>query len=427
MICTRNNTKLIEVLKGQFPLSTDSDPFEFFPMSNELGFKKVIKILKSIRVSETEEKKAALLFGESNFISMLPVLSEFVSVIILADIDSSMHKHSRFMLDCFIKANSPDEFYKLYINNNPIDERKNFQLNSSQMVEFLKDPLGAQNAFLERNFFLNNQAAFEKCKAELAKIEIVQIQVDLGDVSLCQQLAATLKEHHTRLALCNFTNIHDYLKEKVIEPVKALLANSQQCLVMFSNGPLTDLRTSIYIGVTRYFQEISWKANNGKTHDYSLSVNQEVSQMRFFYKPRQAKDFGGECCYLAFKHDVVGEDCVELIQEIIDGRNNINDFSTKLHAHDTEEEASKFVKNKPHWIFKIRGNKDKINSHLRYLLDSKPVHYPLDMDTGSMTVNSKIICAYTPDKSITLTRSPLDVSLELTGDMKLNFTSRSLK
>lgn len=386
---------LVRALQGNFPMTADNSPVEFSTVCEETGYVRVLKTLKSLEVPQTRDTKVALLFGESNFISMLPVLSQLASVVVIAHRSPSLLQHTQFMLQCFMKADTASEFTELF-------------------------KMSCANPYLDKYFFLNNRAAFNRCKIALQKVEIAHVQLNLADVKACQSFAAVLTANQARLVLCNFSNSHDTLHEKLLPSAEALLANSQNCLVMHATKYFKSYRTSIHVNLEQYFKDLACQPSTRLPAKAKSAKNFKTDFLQFFYRDNIAKREPAECCYLAFPVQANDAKANLLIQDIIDGKQGINDLSTNLHAHDTREAAAQLVGMKPHWIFKIKGNKDAINRHLRCYQNGKLIHGSADNDAGSVFVTRKIICAYNANQSVTLTRTPRDTDNPLTASMRLS-------
>jgi hypothetical protein len=407
---------LIEELHDHFSISQDQgDSFALFPFSNELGFWKVIKDLKRIEV-EDKNKKGALIFGESNILTLLPHLEKIVEFILLADIEPKLHSLNKHMINCFEKSESIEEYFHYYRIDFPKDVLIDNQSNASQADQCVDALLGkdnvllsqVQNASLRDYHFLKNKKRFDRCKQAFKKLTLVQIQLNLEDKEKCSQLASIIKKHDASIILCNVTNIHDYVdKEKLSVNVPLLLSNPEQCLIMYAKD-LKKLRTTISMGLVNYFRECLKK-------DYQKNAAEESvthAKSLFFYKEKNRTD---EICYVGFYKEYGGLTKSDYIKQIIDGTANINDYCNHLHAHDTIHDAETFILEKIkqqghelsenlYWIFSARGNKDKINQLLRYSDDNGAWHHdPLDYDGDGKEFSLKILKVINDSRTTTIT------------------------
>jgi hypothetical protein len=180
-------------------------------------------------------------------------------VVILADISYRHHQHVKHMLNCLNQANNTEEYIKLYLTNNPI-------LDEMCGVHYLANSIKfkASKIYLETGIkkndtthdyhFLLTAENFNICKQAAKELTIIQIYLDLMDIRQCEQLAHRLIEYNAMLKLCNFTNIHYYDSEnKLLEAIKKLLPNADNCLVMYATGTVNMLRTQISYGLKNYF------------------------------------------------------------------------------------------------------------------------------------------------------------------------------
>jgi hypothetical protein len=255
MITTNENKiqKLIHSLNTNFPVDAESkENFELFAFSNENYFGQALFKLANTSPDQSEYNKAALLFGESRFLSMLPELSKHTNLIILADIESSLHTHTKHLLNCFRNASSPEEFIEYYKRNNPTNNQRKWS--ASLLIEALNGK-AAKNS-LEEYHFLHSIDRYKSCKNALNKLSIINIQLNLLSKEECEKFAEILASFDTKLALCNFTNIHHYdTSYKLKLTTEVLLKNSPHCLFMYATGHdrSDDLSTNFSVKLDDYF------------------------------------------------------------------------------------------------------------------------------------------------------------------------------
>lgn len=256
---------LIKVLSQHFSLDSETNLFNLlFPFSNEDGYKDVLhklhimdKLIKmeNVQVADKDRIKVGLLFGESHFLSLLPMVSNYLDLIILADIEPRQHKHFQHMLDCLRQANTREAYRQLYLTNNPI---------LNETVSHNSAAETANIAYLERNikyggtcekyYFLFNDEQFNACKSAAEKLKFLLIKLDLTDENKCGQLSVLLKQYNAIIKLCNLTNIHHYDEYKKLEKsIPYLLADTPNCLIMYAEGKTNKLKTTISKGLDEYY------------------------------------------------------------------------------------------------------------------------------------------------------------------------------
>ena len=234
--------------------------FLFFPICNEFDFHTMIGSLMHIPSSKNDSSlKVAILFGESHFLSLLPTLSNFVDLILLADIEIKLHAHNRHLLSTFKKADTISEFLKYYCDDFPSApfERKDVPTKHAiyDQVDLLLGRKSQAATSLQTHHFLNTIRQYQSCKHALEKLTVVQIHLDLNDISACSHLAALLQAHNAQFSICNFTNIHQYLNtEHLFATTNALLAFSNPDAVLYATGPSYHLNVSCSASVQDYYR-----------------------------------------------------------------------------------------------------------------------------------------------------------------------------
>lgn len=255
---------LTEALASKFPLDDDDSIFgTLFPFSNEgRSYKSILKKLNAIDVLKkaqaipdlaTNKMGVAIVFGESNLISMLTGLSPFVRLVLLADVEPRQHKHMKHMLDCLNASETPEEYIKCYRADNPI--RGNYVGGTYIYADLRYLTYCVQGGPNGSSYhFLSSLERFKECKEAAKKLSFVQIKLDLMNADNCAELACLLDQYGATIRFCNFTNIHDYdSKDKLHLSVPLLLDSAPECLVMFATGSLNSLKSNITHGLGAYF------------------------------------------------------------------------------------------------------------------------------------------------------------------------------
>lgn len=411
-----NQDDLLKQINKEFPSALKNSTFDrLYPFCNELGYEDIVKSLSKISCLKSDAPKVSLLFGESNFLSLLPVLSELSDIVLLADINPDLHAHTLFLLQCFTASDTPEQFRSKYLEDNPALHKPNPNngaiYDANALLELMKYAAGS----LGKYHFLHSQSNFDASKRALNKISFVQIQLNLLDEVACLKLNSILHDKNAQLTLCNFTNIHNYVvRDLLANSVRSLLKGQENPIIMYSTGALDNLRSIFTIEKEVYIK------NNCSIFNYKMYENQKRYQAKavvdlfssqhglFSKKEKNSSRIKKiETCYFAFS----GSE--KLVQDILVGKDSPNPHSNALHALDSIDEVIHFVsehnrrdKNGQRasssifkdqfFIFKMRGHKDKINTFLRYLDPERQcfVHYPYDMHKARMTLYSRIIEVY---------------------------------
>lgn len=288
-------TKIASSLEAQFPYTNPKDTFNFFPFSNESWQTKhesetIIAKLKrkiaSLSAQQQEVPGAALVFGESNFLSLLDTLDQMqIKLVILADIEPGLMRHTQHLLHCIGKAKTRQEFLSWYCIDNPATLQEMTCINTHGKREvgilsnsnLLKTLLKSTPLFqklklsLGKEHFLFSEENFLRCKEVCAKLAFAHVQLDFLNKKECKKIASFLKEKNLQLKFVNITNIHDYDDEgKRYDALRLLLENAKDCYLMYSQYAKTlsafahqyrleaKLKTS-HQPMEKYFKQISYK------------------------------------------------------------------------------------------------------------------------------------------------------------------------
>lgn len=253
---TMQISNLISQLNALFPIDYSKAFFEFYPFSNEDRYPIVLDKLNTTEAkNQNGKKRVAMLFGESHFLSMLPELSKHADLIMLADIEPRMHKHTQHLLHCLRTSNTMDEFKKNYIINNPIANlimEDNSMLTISRLMDELTNKTKDS---LKNSHFLSSDERFVQCKQVAEKLFFTNIKFNLMDVNACREMGHLLNHSNARLTLCNFTNIHEYDADmkriKMAAPL--LLSRSPDCFIMYASH---SLETNMSNKLDDYFNQV---------------------------------------------------------------------------------------------------------------------------------------------------------------------------
>ena len=243
------SNNLMTTLKENLPIY-ELDKFKLYAFSNENYYYNALSQLDNTPPIETSKLKAALVFGESRLLSILPEFAKHVNMIIIADIEFNLHAHTRHLLRCLKMASSIEEFIELYKTNNPVQDVSPWNIDL-----LLRGLNGEQtNDSLREYHFLYSDNRFQQCKDALSKLAFVNINLNFLNKSECEKFSVILDKHSACLSICNFTNIHQYDMHKHIKSTTDIvLLNSPNCFFMYSTGPDYNLNTNFSVCKNDYF------------------------------------------------------------------------------------------------------------------------------------------------------------------------------
>lgn len=275
---------MLNQLSEQFPIASRERSFEFFPFSNEIGHPRILNKLNSKAINEkssNRELNAALLFGESHFLSMLPELRKHVRYVLLADIEPRLFLHTMHLLQCITKASNIKDFLVRYSYNNPIEGEKlenpaiGFSniLNAPHLTEILTNKDWGMPYYLGEYYFLSSEERYVVCKEAASQLLFSFIQFDLTDVTQCQRLSNTLYDNSINLKLCNFSNIHEYDEnmDKIRISVPVLLSKATDYQIMYT----TNMHNANISSKLKYYFELVRKREMDKDNDLLSIVTSE--------------------------------------------------------------------------------------------------------------------------------------------------------
>lgn len=366
---TKVSEELITSLQDNFPINYKSpSKFKtFYPFSNEQGYGLLINNLKLIDI-KSKKLRVAILFGESNFLSMLPFLP--ADLILLADVNLSVLNHNRFLLQCFSSANTPEEFIKFFSKDNP-------------ELEYFESIFDENKISLGKYYFLNSQNNFDRCKQAFTKLKILRIQFDLESTSQSDLMSTTLQNNNAVITFCNFTNIYHHVDWLWFsESINLLLKYSSNCLVMHPVFLYHQLRTFIRVGANQYLAAIknsSYDFSKDDSHQAEISVfknalstqkntilslchNQDV-----FFKPKKVKSRPSEIHYAGIYNNGV-EITENDVSAFLKGELFLPSGTVVMPMNPTFELADDCMKHilkkddiknstNPYWILVFRGKK----------------------------------------------------------------------
>lgn len=404
------------VQKG-FPVPKRLGMFNLFPVSNELGWPAIIKNLKQITVPHHENINVSLLFGDSNFLSLLPWISS--SVVLLADITAELHACTAFSMQCFGKSNSPQEFLEYFFDNHPCLNFKNFETKKNFTQQEVRDSISYSMKLLGKHHFLSSQENFEQCKGCFEKITLIQIGLNLADENKCRQLNNILSTFSAKLVLVNITNIHHYVNNYQIENSVENLIDNQKPLMIYSTkiGNYYELRAICVSRLDNNFFDNTIHSRWGyeqflqirSAYPKLIADNSFFCKVKKEIKPEKDREF----CYLGY---AVNE---KKLRDFLEDKEELNACYSNLRAHNTEQEATEFVVNEikknnasqykdkqelSYWIITFRGTKEKINPCLRSFDEKGFIVNMTDQYAARLKLSSRVLCAVNQDKSVVINK-----------------------
>lgn len=393
-----NKEQLISAIKKEFDLQTYAEFHKLFPFCNEYGFAEIIKILVRYKVDKSQKETVSLVFGESNFLSLLPALSHFSDIVLLADVNPLLHRHRQFLLNCFMASSNPEEFEsKYFVQGNPAigqhrPSNESWEFDPCFYLSDLRENLNFTKASVGKHHFLHSQESFDNCKIALAKMTLLPIHFNVFDQPSCIQLNSLLHQYNAELNFCNFTNISEYDENFIMKNnVKRLLKGCENAFIIFSSRDRKVNndgfpRTIMNLGLEHYSSTDINKAYTqfGKYTKHMYSVNQMLSKTygnsmlnnHFSLKQPliQKSKKSYENCYIAIYSCDRNQ-----MKNIIDGTLDINSFPV-TPAFDSQYEMKQGIvdfKNKHSeeiksgkinlnngWIASFWNNKQKINKYI---------------------------------------------------------------
>lgn len=206
----------------------------------------------------------------------MPELSLHADLILLADIEPNLHKHTEHLRHCFVKSRTPNEFIYNYSIKNPI---ANPLLDKSEILiqDFLEE-LKSRKSSLHGYHFISSQQRFDECKNAENKLAFAHINFNLLGTddcpNPCRILSDLLKKHNAILTFSNLTNIHQYCsdrRDQLERNVNSLFQDAKDYFVMYSIYGEKYIEAQISDSLTEYFN----KTATARLSNFSLFSNQD--------------------------------------------------------------------------------------------------------------------------------------------------------
>jgi hypothetical protein len=199
-----NMQELAQQLVALSPAQYEGEcDFHYFAVCNEFHWVQTYESLAQLTRPKTDAG-VALVFGESHFISLLPLLSaKGIQLLVLADIQPLLHVSNKKLLDCLDASATRGQFIK-----NWHSDAEFFREYGGRMLCQFRKRLDEN--MLGQYHFLSSDARYLECKQAREAIRICQMEVDVYDSALTAKIADTVAKANTTIELLNLTNISCY-------------------------------------------------------------------------------------------------------------------------------------------------------------------------------------------------------------------------
>lgn len=143
----------------------------------------------------------ALFIGEGNIFNLLLTLSDYVSHVIIIDIDDKLIDYKRNELKVYYEAQSIDEFYLLMIKYLGTIYKDYLLMDKSTAIMLAK--LAFKIPSLDMN-------SFRKIKDAIMKVKINFLQINIMDSDKINELGIAIKKSGKKITFVNRTNLMEY-------------------------------------------------------------------------------------------------------------------------------------------------------------------------------------------------------------------------
>lgn len=326
--------QLRDQLSEEFSARKNLKEFKFFPVSNELSYVALVDILQNIVAPKDDTIRVCLLFGESNFLSLLPEVAQLSDMILLADIENKQHIHTDFLLRNFTNSSTPDEFIRNYKEARELLPEFYLEEERIGICQYVEEFFGEDSTpriSLGPYHFLSSEERYLKCKEALNQVSINNINLDLSSETDCSKLKIILNSFNAEFSLCNFTNIHHYVNNNVlVKTSNILINNNNKCIILYAVGSPDSLSIKFTFGLEEYYSYI--KA--------FMPINYKISEEKISFFNRGKKRCDVACAYVGnFRDDLQKH----IIEDMITGK--ISNWRHLLSVHEYYSEAKKYLLN----------------------------------------------------------------------------------
>lgn len=196
-------------------------------LSNELDVAEVQHYLAKLPTRLTpNELQIGILTGEAYCLSRLPELAKHVDIVLIADLQSMIHRHVEYMLKCMKAAPNREAFMLAYLSDdNPIikqrypsmplrtlDGESITSTTISEVVDktILEMMLRAGTAGLQDLHFLSSEQRYQQCYAACQTLPVWNLTWDWTNPSSAKKLMEQLDGLPVKFEFCHVSNVDDY-------------------------------------------------------------------------------------------------------------------------------------------------------------------------------------------------------------------------
>ncbi|MFA5960857.1 MAG: hypothetical protein WC785_10120 [Tatlockia sp.] len=231
---------LCDAIKQRFNQSTSRDPFRLFPFANESDFYITINKLAAITPYPTDKIRIALLTGESNILSILPEIRLHADLVLLNDVNTSMHLHTQFLLDCLSKSSSKGEFKQHYMEKKGAYYCNPLVGKVTDNVNLTINKLWSNLTFTDtgNKHILRSGERFDSARQALNQLAFSWASINFFDATGSQILQDILNSHNAVITLFNLTNLHHYAPRRNVAKtmLTPLVKNNLHSILLYSIG-----------------------------------------------------------------------------------------------------------------------------------------------------------------------------------------------
>lgn len=217
--------------------------------SNDSDTGKLLPFLRQGSYFSTEGD-VALVLGESNIFSILPLMAS--QCVIVMDNDQALLQWLQFLKAKILSASNLSEFRELLeISQSPFTAfysggaaQPRPEIFSMQRKAVETNPYAGTE--YEKQFYLASEVNFQRCKKALSAKKLILININLFDTVKVSHFCAILLKHQLRVCLVNYSNLLFYAGncnsptfEKALPDINTALqllelVQDQQAIIMYS-------------------------------------------------------------------------------------------------------------------------------------------------------------------------------------------------
>jgi hypothetical protein len=204
--------------------------FTYFPVCNEYHWVQTYESLAAIARPVTDDG-VALVFGESHFLSLLPLLRDKgIGLLVLADIQPLLHVSNQRLLACFDASATRNEFLEKWHQ-----DKLFFRAHGWRIIQ--KFHHGHSEDMVAHYHFLYSDHRYNECKKARNTVTVCQMNGDIYDSELSEKIAETVAAAGSTIEFLNVTNIAAYDGDYEMKAsVSSLLKYNLNALIAYSKS-----------------------------------------------------------------------------------------------------------------------------------------------------------------------------------------------